>query len=154
MDIVIDLFKKLSKIDSSYELYLVGSGTENLNYDINNIFYLGFSNIEEVFEGKSILLAPARYDALNIAILEGILSGLIPLISNKTGIKEIFTGDCSELVIDYMDSNLYVDEILKISNYSGNKISNLLQKLKLKANYYTKKNSITEYGEILIKYGK
>jgi len=113
LDIAVKIFEKYNKKYNEAKLYIVGSGTEALKYGNKNILCLGYCNMEEIYKKCSILISPSRYDAFPLVVAESALCGLVPIVSKKTGIKEILEPINKELIIDINDTDKWIEIIEK-----------------------------------------
>jgi glycosyltransferase involved in cell wall biosynthesis len=138
----IEIFEKVQKKIPDAKLFLAGSGTEYLKYENKNIIGLGFCNIEEIYKKTKILIVPARYDAFPLAVAEACLSGVIPLVSNNVGSKELLP---VELVIDFNDLDEWSQKIQKILKYSSKEVEELLYKSNKEFKLLTKDRIIDEF---------
>ncbi|NQY74251.1 MAG: glycosyltransferase family 4 protein [Candidatus Margulisbacteria bacterium] len=130
LDRVIDIFQQVKKKVPDTELILVGSGTENLNYNIEGIEYLGYQEIEKVYQRASITILPARYDAFPLVVGETILSGVIPIVSDHVGSQALLTQHKDKLVVNGDDSlEPFVSAVCHIMSLSTEQRKNILNDL-------------------------
>lgn len=99
----IELFSQILTIDDSAKLYICG-GTDDAElfqfaaqtikkYKIeDSVVILGKISKEKLFELYSIskyILAPSEFDTFNMAVLEAMNYGCVPIISQNCGIKDL-----------------------------------------------------------------
>lgn len=142
LDIVIEAFKMLKEREPDAELFLIGAGTENLDYGVQGIHYMGFQKPEEIFKRCSVIVSPGRYDAFPIAIVEACCSGVIPIISNRTGSKEFVD---SSLVVDSWNPEDYAEAIRNVWEMSRSKRKALSDSLNKKAKVFDKEYCKNEF---------
>lgn len=151
LDIAVKSFKIAKKRISDLELWLVGSGTENLDYNIRGIKYLGYQKIEDVFSKSQIIISPSRYDAFNLAVAEASLCGLLPIVSNKTGAREFIKKVDASLVINSFDPKEYAEKIINLFNTNPSELKKISSELKKEVSYYNEKNCFIEYKKAMKK---
>jgi len=142
LDIAIKIFENLDKQD--IKLYLVGSGTENLSFNNPNIKGLGFCNMQEIYKKAKILIAPARYDAFPLVIAEASLSGVIPIISNNVGMKELLNSD---MVIDIDNIEKWIKAIEKYIDMDDTQRYEILEKLNIEFRRLNQKDIIEKFKD-------
>ena len=115
-DRVQKIARKLER-DQSFQFFVCGSGTEVLKSHLPNITFCGRVHMVTFLSDIDICLTPSRYDALCRVVGEAVSTGTIPLMSQKVGIKEVFT-DFPELIVDEEDIDLWVSRIQEISTWT------------------------------------
>lgn len=100
---LIDAFRKLG-IKST--LFLVGGeGSEyeeikkNVEND-SNIIFLGYvEDLSAIVKQCGFIILPSRFEPFGCSVLEGVDSGLLPILNDDIGAKEVFDKkDCLEIV--------------------------------------------------------
>jgi len=134
VDRVIKLFLKLQKKIPKAKLFLVGEGPlkkeiEKINN--KNIILTGFvKNPESYMKECSIYTNLSRLDPFGVGVVEAMVHGLVTIVSEGVGAKDI---------IEKVDKTLIVDSeekaVIKILDLFSNriKLTKLSQKLKKKA---------------------
>lgn len=133
---LIDIFKKVSELDSTAILILVGNKVkENLMNIVNNyhleskVIFLGTrSDIDRLLQGFDVFVLPSIYEGLPVSLVEAQVSGLQCIVSDKVTDEAKITNNLEYLNIDKLDSSdCWTKEILKTK---GKKRSNLAGILK------------------------
>lgn len=129
VDKIIDCFKLVQKDFLESKLIIVGNGPKKKLYEsmnLKNVEFAGFQQhekIREIFSNASIYINLARIEPAGIAIIEAMCSGLVPIITENVGFKEIVRNVSSDLVVDSPEAaakqinRLWNDKVL-LSNYS------------------------------------
>lgn len=147
LDLAIEIFEDLSAKRTDVLLRIIGSGTQNLHFKNPRIQGLGFVDLDKIFADTSICIAPARYDAFPSIIAETSLHGIIPLISNRTGSKEILWEVDPHLVIPFDEKSLWIKRIENYLDSSEQERNILYQKLKERFELLSEDRIIKEYQE-------
>ena len=129
------------------EVYILGSYWKtkeiyNKYKKINNIHFPGFVNPEQYMKKSLFFLHPSRFDAGATAVIEAMAAGLIPIVSYKTGNKDIVNEINPSLVIhsfNYLEYLNTIEEMKTLSVYELKKISIKCKKIAEK--YNEKKSS-------------
>jgi glycosyltransferase involved in cell wall biosynthesis len=103
LDIAFLVFKVIKKLNPNVKLWLIGKGTEEYTRTDGSVTGYGHVNALEYFSKAKYILSTSRYDALNLAVLEAIASGVRPLISAGTGASEVFNDNYKEFVVHQID---------------------------------------------------
>lgn len=145
LDIAVAAFRLLREKHSDAELWLVGSGTEHLDYRTEGIRYLGFQDVERVYEQCSVLLAPARYEAFGIAVLEACVAGLIPIVSFKTGAKEVLEPVDPSLIVHSQEPAAFARRIDELWTRPPAEHRAISERLRRAALYFNEENCKAEH---------
>ena len=102
------LLKSLDFSSGCIHLFIVGSFTESTKRILNNNFK-GITFIKKMeanelavfYRDKDVILSSSYYDPFPLAIIEGMASGLIPVITNNTGIKRYLCEGRNGFSYDY-----------------------------------------------------
>ena len=148
LDIAVEIFQKLSEKRKDVTLFITGSGTEHLEFDNPNIKPLGFTDIQKVFQETSICIAPARFDAFPLIIAETSMHGIIPLISQYVGTKEILEKVDTKLVLDHRNVDQWVERIEYYLDSSSKTRDELFEKLKSHFKLLTKEQVLMNFQKI------
>ncbi|MBI5220969.1 MAG: glycosyltransferase [Candidatus Liptonbacteria bacterium] len=153
LDIVLRIFSILIERDPEWQLFLIGAGTENLNLsgygikDSSGVHLEGKQDPRPYFARSPYLLAPARYDAFPLAVVEACVAGCIPLISPTTGSEEFIRETDPSLIIDHHNPAAYAERILSLHTRPVEALATLGGRLRELAGRYTRENSIQELRE-------
>ncbi len=118
-------------------------------YEIkNSIHFVGYvNNIEDFLSNGSLYLHTSRGDAFPTVVLEAIYAGLIPIVSEWTGSKEILIDDFKDLIVE-LDIIKISKKIIWFMNLSTEKKEIMSTKLRQIGQKYTEENAISHYKSI------
>ena len=118
---------------------------------MDGFYIIGYEKPEQYFKQSCILLHPAIYDSFPVAVLEAMASGLIPIISDRTGSAEILKEYYGKLVLK-LDPELISERIIDILTMPLDEKVELSQKIRRKAlnPLFRKEISIHRFRKSLI----
>lgn len=157
LDYVLAITKMFAAQNSSWKIYLIGEGTENLSGEWSELVSQGCVHLEgyqdpsQYYAFCPFLLVPARYDAFSLATSEACAAGCIPLVSPTTGAEELVRKADPTLVIDYHNPQDYVNKIIALHRLGHVAMGTLGLKLRAEAERYTPEASISELEKAVIK---
>jgi glycosyltransferase involved in cell wall biosynthesis len=149
VDIMVDAFLRLKKkgiIKADTKFYLIG-GHENYlerkgykkeilqRYKI--VTLPATPNLEEYLKDSLFQFHLARYEPNAVAIMEGMASGHIPIVSYKTGNKDFIAQINSDLVIDSFDMEEIEKHVKKIVGLSEEELRNLSLRFRRMSAFYS-----------------
>lgn len=148
-DISIKVQKELGK-----ELYILGDYkiTRDIyekNKNNKNIHFTGVKDPSQYLHKGLYFLHPARYDAGGTAVIEAMAAGLIPIVSSKTGNKDIVKEIDHSLVIDSLDYKDYAKKIWELDGLDKKELKELSRKCKQVAKYYNENLSSKQFKQKL-----
>lgn len=162
---LIEVFNEFNKLDSTYELHIIGDGDQRLlieekikKYQLNNVVMHGYLSQDEVFkeyEDASVFLLTSFEESFGIVILEANAYG-IPVIAfdSANGAKEIITDNYDGILIGSRDikgmaSRLYylLSNQDNLETFSANAYS----KADLYSSEDLKSSFVNEFKEIIKK---
>ena len=156
-DKLLDIWKKIEKKNSEWELYIIGSGEDrekllNQKESLNLkrvIFVENTKNIKEYYEKASIYLMTSRFEGLPMTLIEAQSFGL-PIISYdiKTGPKDIVNNAEDGYLIENDNQNEFVNKFLELSK-NGEKIRNFSQKAYENSKRFKLDRIIEKWKEVL-----
>jgi len=145
VDVLVDAFKIVKRELSESKLFIIGEGPlrrQIMKQRINGVYLPGYIKDPRRFLSLgSIYVQPSRYDAFPIAVLEAMSAGLIPIVSEHTGTKEILPRD---LVVknDPYDLAHKMLEVLSMPMQFKLELSRKMRKI---ASRFTLKHSIEQF---------
>lgn len=160
LDVMLDVFvdmKKRSILKENIKFYLIGTVDEFLEkkgytdkiLEKYNIIKIGFTqNIEKYLEKSLFQFHLARYEPNAVAVMEGMASGHIPIVSFKTGNKDFISKIDKNLIIHSFDKEKIINKVFEIVNYDENKIKELSQKFKEESYIYSKEEGLKRWKEV------
>ena len=67
---------------------------------INDVAYLGFrKDMENIFAQAQVIILPSRIEPFGMAPVQGMLEGLVPIVSAVTGVSEVLTDNHDALIL-------------------------------------------------------
>lgn len=124
IDIVIDIFEKISKQSARFKLIIVGDVDENnpdsIDLTILNknpfVEYLGFlDDLDEVYLKSDVLLFPSKYrEGIPRVIIESLSYGLTIITTDMPGCKECVKNN--GLVMDDSKQEILLKYLLELNN--------------------------------------
>ena len=85
----------------------------------SNIRYLGFierEELEKYYQGSKVYLQLSRHEAFGVSVVEAIMGGCVPIVSNCYALPEII-GDSGYIVEDYIDETVEIIKKILQSDY-------------------------------------
>lgn len=117
VDILLEAFSMIRKESPASELYLMGHfKDESLKVpDMDGLTLAGkVDDPREWFKKACVYMHPAREEAFGISIVEACASGLIPIVSDRTGAAEVLAQVSPELIVHTLDPADYARRALKL----------------------------------------
>lgn len=121
---MIEIMRKLARIDKNIKLYLIGDGElkEEIEkrikkYNLKNIIILGIQkNVNELLNGMDMMLFPSLYEGLGIVLIEAQSNGLDVLVSNT--IPKEANLEIKRFMVLNLNSKIdeWIELILKLKN--------------------------------------
>lgn len=134
------LFYALSKADFVLDIYIITNSeisipqNSNINYCLAET--MAVSLLADFYSDKDIFLSLNSYDTFSISTAEAMASGLIPVITNETGISRYIDSGINGFTFDHNNKEKFLEilnsvinlrdvERLRISNAVSDTMSNL-----------------------------
>ncbi len=100
-----EIFQYVRREIRDVKLYVLGRKTRYTvwlkKYENEDFKIVGYDpNPEKYFMNASVLIHPALYDAFGVVVIEAMASGVIPVITNRTGSKEFVERVSRDLVVE------------------------------------------------------
>lgn len=129
---LLEAFKIIKKIDTEWELYMIGSCAKNITEQIDGMHVLGYvRDIRPYMSKCSIYVHPAYFEPFGITALEAMSAGLIPIVTRNTGMSEVLEqNNLSKLITPNNNPDLLVKKILEVNELETNKKKNISNKCK------------------------
>ena len=143
----IAIFTELNMLLPETRLVIVGAGSDHLSFSHPHIRALGHVDMTDIIPTCRIILAPAKYDAFPLAVVECGLVGVVPVISSHVGVKEIIEPICPELVIYSNATSDYVAVIRSVLEWPDEKYTDVMQKLRKKLQVLNEESCLAEYRD-------
>jgi alpha-1,3-mannosyltransferase len=137
VDLLVNLFSKLSKIDPAYQLKIVGKDwdgnyskllaqvtREKLDANVQIITGLLDEQIQSIIENSSFVISASEYEGFGLTLIEGMSAGLIPIASHIPSFERIIQKSEQGALIDFesISGEEFDDKINQlITDYSSNR---------------------------------
>jgi glycosyltransferase involved in cell wall biosynthesis len=112
---------------------------------LQDVEILGYSDLSTIFSSCSVLLNSSRHDSFGVAILEAMAAGVIPVITENCGAKELLVKADRKLIraVDAKDLAEGVIGVFKRKDKVG-----LSKKLRKISAQYTKEKSCKQFKQV------
>lgn len=148
-----DIFVELAKINPKIHFYLLGK-TESLSEKfiddmkkIPNLTFTGWQEPTPYISKCTFFLLPARYDSGPIALLEAMMTGLIPIVSSNVGSQDSVIKVKEDLVIDSLNPKDFDKRLNALLKLSDNELTKLSNKSIKAGRLWTHKNGMMDMEE-------
>ncbi len=110
------LLDSIKMINFNVILYIINCNeTSNINIEINNKYvklfktqFMSATSLSDFYKDKDIIITASSYDSFNIAVAEAMSSGLVPVVTNETGISEYINSGINGFTYNYGESEKLV----------------------------------------------
>lgn len=120
--------KEINKKVKGFKLLVIGKPYELTLKETDYIKPLGFipkENLMKEISSAKIYIHPAIYEPFGVSIAEAVMLGTIPIVSNKTGIKEFLP---KELIANSL--NEFVEKAIQILNLNKEEYFELITEVR------------------------
>jgi galacturonosyltransferase len=148
-------FEKMLSIDPDLELNILGDITEQLKtkylLPINTvaksrIFFRGnVNNIEDYLKDTLFYLHCSNGESWGISVQEAMFSGVIPFVSDLTGVNQVVKVVSDDLVFKAEDSNELLFKVNKFLNLSFEEKQALSERCRDVVKEYTSSNAVLNF---------
>ncbi|HEY9678147.1 MAG TPA: glycosyltransferase family 4 protein [Drouetiella sp.] len=119
LDTLLKASKLLASKNKNFKLYIAGlrlKPFDKLRLSsmglTNHVEYLGFQkDMEAVFRRASAIILPSRIEPFGMAPIEGMLRGLVPIVSKVCGVAEVLHDEVDALILK---NHLDADELAQL----------------------------------------
>ena len=129
MDCLVDLLTELERLHTSYYMEIAGTGSyfEQLKRDIkkygleNKVVMLGEINRTEIakfWSRQDICINLSDYEGRSISIMEAMINGAVPIVTNTSGVKEDIRESFNGHIVDIGD---YATMAIHINHMENNR---------------------------------
>lgn len=118
----------------------------NLSKHVTFTGVLSNLKTREILNNSDVLLFPTRLESFGLVIIEAMMEGTVPIVTNLTNITDqIIDDDQNGVLINYNDIDGFSKKIIQLY-FNPNKLSNLKIKAKSKAlKFFSVDAMVTEY---------
>lgn len=136
---------------TQYEVYILGDIWKaqkiyNKYNHLKNLHFTGFKPPINYMAKSLFLLFPSRFDAGGTSVIEAMAAGLIPIVSHKTGNKDLVEELDPTLIINSFDYNAYLNKINDLQKLSKKELVKLSNKSKIIAKKYHNTKSTSTFS--------
>jgi len=157
LDLMIEAFNMAFQISPELSFTIIGDWKKEVKNELllkctqearDAIHFVGYvDGIESYFSKGALYLHCSRGDAFPTVVLEAIAAGLIPIVSEWTGSKEIIEPISSELIVK-LNKNIIAEKIIWFMNLPIEEKEELSKQLRKTVKNYTEENALSHYKEI------
>lgn len=154
LDLMISAFGEAFEKNNSIQFVVVGEWTENLQKELTKdlsknckaaINFVGHTKeIDKFLSTACFYFHTSRGDAFPTVVLEGMAAGLIPLISEWTGSREVVAQLDENLIIP-IDQKIISEKLLELAEMPLEKRKNISLKSKEISKNYTEEFALEHY---------
>ncbi|MBR9832943.1 glycosyltransferase family 4 protein [bacterium] len=154
LDLMIEAFSIAFEKDNELSFTIIGEWDKSLQIELLNncslsckraIHFIGHADkIDDYLKDGSIYYHTSRGDAFPTVVLEAMSAGLIPIVSNWTGSKEVVTKVDKKLIVS-LDKVQIANKILEVVNLDNDEKSRLSQKSKEVSSLFTEEYALKHY---------
>jgi glycosyltransferase involved in cell wall biosynthesis len=163
LDLMIAAFNIAFQKDQELSFTIIGDWDISLQNELlskcsvdarSAIHFVGYVNdLERYFSEGSLYLHCARGDAFPTVVIEAIAAGLIPLVSEWTGNKEIVQMTSEELIVP-LDKEIIAEKIIWYMKLPVVDKEELSKKLRKTITKFTEENALIHYQDTFDKIRK
>lgn len=140
-DILLDIHRSLKSDGWDGRTFVLGDKSivpqHLIETESHSLIYTGWvDDISEYFSRACFYIHPSRYDAAACSVLEAMAAGLIPLVSENTGNKELVRQVDRGLVLEN-DCDDYCRKLEELMDYDIQELEEISEKCKEEASNYT-----------------
>lgn len=123
VDLLVEAFAKTHPNTTHSKLIIIGRGWDKFfntqqkeYYTKNNIHFIGETyDLDEFLKQSAFVIHPGELEGFGLSVIECMLAGLIPLVSNQTGSKDAVIQLNRELIFELTEEAL-IQKILWVKN--------------------------------------
>jgi glycosyltransferase involved in cell wall biosynthesis len=135
--------------DSQLQLKLLSDMSENC---IDSINFVGHTDhINQYLSDGTFYFHTARGDAFPTVVLEAMSAGLIPLVSDWTGSKEVVSKVSKDLIVP-LDKNFIAQELIRLTKIPINERIKLSDQSRAVSREYTEDYALNHYRDTFSKF--
>lgn len=143
---IINIVSKLKYLSEKVFYTHIGSGdlenheiklSNDLNIDDSIVFLGNQSDVLPFLLKSEFFLMPSQYEGLGNSCLEAMSSGLIPIVNNVPGLKDLVLNDFDGLVVNFNDETNVAQKIIELSRN---------EKLKSKLKFNARQKILNNYS--------
>lgn len=146
------LLGTLNLLKSKIEIYLLTNELSGFQSEkFPNLYVqemMPQEKLAEFYADKNVFLSLNSYDTFSISAAEAMASGLIPIVTNETGISEYINNGVNGFKIAYGDTSKLGEMLDRISSINSDEIKSLSQKAKETAEAFRIDKIFSRYMEL------
>ena len=163
LDLMINAYSKAFQLNETLSFTIVGDWDEDLKIKLTkncnenckmSIDFVGYTKeIDKYLSKASFYFHTARGDAFPTAVLEGMSAGLIPLVSEWTGSKEVVGAVDKECIVSLNEDEV-CNKLISLTKMPVKKRTELAAKMREESKKYTESFALKHYRETFDKFNK
>uniref|UniRef100_A0A7J3SLF5 Glycosyltransferase n=1 Tax=Fervidicoccus fontis TaxID=683846 RepID=A0A7J3SLF5_9CREN len=134
-DLLPEIFKNVRKDFPSLKFFVIGRGTLlsellKAGKSLNGFYVLGYRSyayVEEVLRNCLIFVYPARMKAFGLPVMESMAAGLIPVVTERTGAKDLVELVNPDLIVQ-VDIDKIARKIIEVLGMPNRELIELSEK--------------------------
>lgn len=161
LDLMINAYTKAFKIAPSLSFTIVGDWDQDLQEELmkncsqeckKSIHFTGYTKeIDKYLSNASFYFHTARGDAFPTVVLEGMSAGLIPLVSEWTGIKEVVSAVDRNFIVP-IDEDLICNKLVELTKIPIRERKLIAEKMRAKSKEYSEDFAVNHYQKTFEKF--
>ena len=154
---VIQLLQALVGVSERFEVFIVGDGELRpeleqfaKDMELKNVHFTGRADGKEVvnfYAQSDIFVLPSLHEGMPLVLLEAMAMGLLPVVTDVPGSREIITDNKNGLIVPLNDSVSLQNKLLKLRNDSKT-YKKLTEHARLLSKLYGWKRVAAEFEEL------
>jgi glycosyltransferase involved in cell wall biosynthesis len=163
LDLMINAYSKAFQKNDTLTFTIVGDWDVDLQVELMkdcspeckaSIDFVGYTKeIDKYLSNANFYFHTARGDAFPTVVLEGMSAGLIPLVSNWTGSKEV-VGAVDKKCIVSLDENEISERLIQMTNMTTKQRKVLATKMREESKKYTEQFALRHYQNTFDKFNQ
>lgn len=156
---LIELISELEKESIAYELYIAGKGEcfnsikdyiqrNNLGDKVKLLGLIPHSEMNDFWKDKNIFVNFSQTEGMSISFLEAVSFGLVPVVTNTSGMKEIIgTENCGIIIRELNQMPNVLNELIRNPQKINQMSENIIQRFSYLKN--SKKGLVNEICQVM-----
>ncbi len=156
LDLMLRAYSKAFEINDTLQFTIVGEWDKQLQEELTSMFstqckasisFVGqTNNIQDYLQDSCFYFHVSRGDAFPTAVLEAMSAGLIPLISEWTGSKEVVAKADPDFILP-LDEDSIVKKLISVTQLSMEERETLSYKMREASRSFTEQFALDHYQE-------
>lgn len=130
VDLMIDLWQKLSSQLPNWKFQIVGDGSERASLEkkvselkLSRVEFIGFAQPTEYYKKAKIFWMMSRFEGWGMTLVEAQQRGCIPIVYNSySSVYDIIENGKNGFVVDDLDENTFMQRTLFLAKNEENRV--------------------------------